>query len=185
MTNTTLIIQAVAILGGTGLFFAALLAVANKKLRVYEDPRLDAIAAMLPNVNCGACGYAGCRAFAEGVVVGRVKPSGCNVVAEETRQAIAEYLGVDAGAAVKKVARLLCAGGSDVAVQHADYYGFKTCGAAAAVAGGGKGCSWGCIGLADCAVACTFDALHMNAVGIPVVDVDKCTACNDCVEACP
>jgi Fe-S-cluster-containing hydrogenase component 2 len=34
-------------------------------------------------------------------------------------------------------------------------------------------------------VSCTFDAIKMNAEGLPVVDVDKCTACNDCVEACP
>jgi Fe-S-cluster-containing hydrogenase component 2 len=53
------------------------------------------------------------------------------------------------------------------------------------VAGGGKGCSWGCLGLADCERACTFGAITMNDVGLPVVDVEKCTACNDCVVACP
>jgi ferredoxin len=48
-----------------------------------------------------------------------------------------------------------------------------------------KDCSWGCLGLGDCATACTFGAITMNDDGLPVVDADKCTACNDCVEVCP
>jgi ferredoxin len=80
---------------------------------------------------------------------------------------------------------VLCAGGSDVAVTQADYRGLGTCSAAAAVAGGGKGCAWGCLGLADCERSCTFDAIRMNATGLPVVDIVKCTACGDCVDACP
>ena len=53
------------------------------------------------------------------------------------------------------------------------------------VGGGGKGCAWGCLGLGDCNVACTFDAIHMNDDRLPVVNVDRCTACGDCVDACP
>jgi ferredoxin len=79
----------------------------------------------------------------------------------------------------------MCAGGTDVAVSQAEYRGLATCGAAAAVAGGGKGCTWGCLGLADCARVCEFDAIHMNDEGLPVVDLEKCTACGDCVDACP
>jgi electron transport complex protein RnfB len=100
-------------------------------------------------------------------------------------EAIAGFLGVDAGAAVKRVARVMCAGGSDVAETQAEYRGLGTCAAAAAVAGGGKGCAWGCLGLADCERSCTFDAIRMSDTGLPVVDVEKCTACGDCVEACP
>jgi ferredoxin len=80
---------------------------------------------------------------------------------------------------------MLCAGGVHVARQQAEYRGLATCAAAASVAGGGKGCAWGCLGLADCVRSCTFDAMTMNADGIPVIDVDKCTACGDCVAACP
>ena len=80
---------------------------------------------------------------------------------------------------------LRCAGGARQAHQIAEYRGFEGCRAAAVVSGGGKGCSWGCFGLADCKVACTFDAIVMNANGLPAVDVDKCTACGDCVDICP
>jgi ferredoxin len=86
---------------------------------------------------------------------------------------------------VKRVARLHCAGGRAQARQIAEYEGHDTCRAAAIVSGGGKGCSWGCLGLADCERSCDFDAIRMNANGLPVVDFDKCTACGDCVEACP
>jgi ferredoxin len=72
-----------------------------------------------------------------------------------------------------------------VARNHARYHGPMTCRAAAQVAGGGKGCFWGCLGLDDCYVACDFDAIRMDAHGLPVVDEEKCTACGDCVDACP
>jgi len=183
--NVGLILLSVAILGGVGLTFAALIAVTHRKFKVWEDPRIDAVADMLPGANCGACGQAGCRAFAEGVVAGSLQPAGCTVMGADDIVSLASFLGVEAGEANKRVARLLCAGGSDVAVQQADYLGLGTCKAAAAVAGGGKGCRWGCLGLADCEVSCDFDAIHMDANGLPVVDPAKCTACGDCVEACP
>ena len=176
---------AVLILGGVGLVFGVFIAIANKRLWVWEDPRIDIVAQMLPNANCGACGLPGCRAFAEQAVAGKVVPAQCTVSGHAAREQIAGFLGVDAGEAVKNVARLLCGGGSDVAGYQAEYRGLPTCAAAAAVAGGGKGCAWGCLGLADCERVCDFDAIHMSETGLPVVDVDKCTACGDCVEACP
>ncbi|MGD9021248.1 MAG: 4Fe-4S binding protein, partial [Lysobacterales bacterium] len=75
--------------------------------------------------------------------------------------------------------------GSSVAVQNSTYAGLSTCKAAASVAGGGKGCSWGCLGLGDCEECCDQDAIYMNDDDLPVVIPELCTACNDCVEACP
>jgi ferredoxin len=107
------------------------------------------------------------------------------VSSESDREAIAEFLGADAGKEAKRVARLHCAGGRRQAKQIAAYEGHDTCRAASLVGGGGKGCPWGCLGLGDCKVACSFDAIVMNVDGLPVVDIDKCTACGDCVDACP
>lgn len=179
------IIIALATLGGLALLLATMLIVANWKLYVYEDPRIDTVEDMLPHANCGACGYPGCRPFAEALVSGDVLPGKCTVSSDEGRQAIASFLGVDLGAEEKRVARLACAGGTNVALNRAHYQGLPSCQAAALVSGGGKGCFWGCLGHGDCDVVCDFDAIEMNEYSLPVVDVDKCTACGDCVEACP
>jgi Na+-translocating ferredoxin:NAD+ oxidoreductase subunit B len=183
--DTSSITIAIAIMGGLGLVFGLTLAVAYRFLRVAEDPRLEAVEAMLPGSNCGACGQPGCHAFAEAIVSGARAPGGCTVASAAVIEEIAELLGVDAGGEEKRVARLHCAGGASRARQTASYRGFESCRAAHLVGGGGKLCSWGCLGLADCERSCSFDAIRMNADNLPVVDVDACTACGDCVEACP
>ncbi len=174
-----------AILGGIGIFLGAAIAAVNRAFWVWEDPRVDGAEERLPGTNCGACGEPGCRAFAEALVDGRVTPAECTVMGEDEREAVADYLGMDVGEAEQRVARLLCAGGSDVAPRQADYHGLVSCAAAVAVTGGGKACPWGCIGLGDCAVACDYDAIRMSEVDLPVVDPGACTACEDCVVACP
>lgn len=164
---------------------AVVLAAANIKLRVFEDPRIDRVDGMLPGNNCGACGLPGCRAFAEKVVAGDIKPSGCTVGGEDMANEIADLLGVEAGERVKTVARLLCAGGTDVAIQMSEYEGHESCRSASVVGAGSKGCRYGCLGFGDCMDVCTFDAITMGPTGLPIVDVDKCTSCGDCVEICP
>lgn len=173
------------IVGGVGVVFATFIALAYMRLRVSEDPRIDAVAGMLPNANCGACGLPGCRAFAESAVAGKIQPAKCSVISPDGVAAIADYLGVDAGQATRRVARLLCAGGLDVSIRRSEYRGIPTCAAANTVAGGGKGCAWGCLAFGDCATACEFGAITMNDLGLPVVDPALCTACGDCVTACP
>src|ERR1041385_5635237 len=99
------LVVAVAILGGMGLLFAVLIAIAHARLYVWQDPRIGEVAAMLPNANCGACGLPGCRAFAEKAVAGIVQPAQCTVSSADAIADIALYLGVGAGSAVQRVAR--------------------------------------------------------------------------------
>ncbi|TQV86320.1 RnfABCDGE type electron transport complex subunit B [Exilibacterium tricleocarpae] len=179
------ILTAMGVIGVLTFLLASLLLFASRKLHVEEDPRLDVVEAMLPHNNCGACGYPSCRLFAEALVAAAVLPGKCTVSSEAERDKIATFLHVEAGVEVKQVARLACAGGANVATKVAHYRGAATCGAAAQVAGGGKGCWWGCLGLGDCERVCDFDAIVMNDHDLPVVDEDKCTACGDCIEACP
>lgn len=180
------IIIPLAILTGLGLLFAVILALAYKKLRVYEDPRINVVEDLLPSANCGACGEPGCRAFAEKVVNDSLNPAKCTVSPESGIDQIADFLGVEASQEEKRVARLLCAGGSHNSKNVADYKGgLGTCRGEAVVAGGPKECSWGCLGLGDCEVVCDFNAISMNSNNLPVVNPEKCTACNDCVEVCP
>ncbi len=67
------VLWAVLILGGLGLIFGLALALAEKFLHVEEDHRIEDVEKMLPNANCGACGYAGCHDMAEAIVTGKVK----------------------------------------------------------------------------------------------------------------
>jgi Na+-translocating ferredoxin:NAD+ oxidoreductase RNF subunit RnfB len=184
--------SSLASLGTAGLFMAALgvllagvLALANRRLFVYEDPRIQAVEDLLPKSNCGACGQAGCRAFAEKVVAGEVVPAQCTVNSAEQTARVAGLLGVAAGDVDRRVARLACAGGKHVAYTRARYAGLSTCRAATVVSGGGKECAWGCLGLGDCVAVCNQGAISLDTHGLPVVDADRCTACNDCVEVCP
>jgi len=176
---------AVTALAALSFLFASLLVLAHRKLHVDEDPRIDAIHQLLPETNCGACGFPGCLGLAEAMVEGSALPGKCTVISEDEQEYIAEFLGVDVGAEEKVVARLACAGGSNVSRNRARYEGLSSCRAAALVAGGGKGCFWGCLGLADCEVVCDPDAIIMNEHDLPIVIEDACTACGDCVDACP
>lgn len=178
-------LTAVGAIGGLTLVLASLLVLASRKLHVAEDPRIDLVEEMLPHTNCGACGFPGCRPFAEALVGGQALPGKCSVSSDDGRAEIAAFLGVDVGTQEKVVARLACAGGTNTTRLRAAYSGLPSCRAAALVAGGGKSCFWGCLGLADCEVVCDFDAIRMDAHSLPVVDEAKCTACGDCVEVCP
>ncbi len=173
------------LMGGIGVVLAIALVYADRKLYVFEDPRVDQVDAMLPHANCGACGCVGCRMFAEKLVAGEIAPGKCTVSSPAEIAAIAAFLHVDAGTEEKRVARIACAGGAHVARNRAQYWGVETCRAAALVAGGGKACAWGCLGLGDCERACDFLAIRLNAQGLPSVVEAKCTACGDCVEVCP
>ena len=116
---------------------------------------------------------------------GEALPGSCTVGSRADHDRIASFLGVAVGSQEKRVARLACAGGNNVSRNRAHYEGLGSCAAAALVAGGGKACFWGCLGLGDCEVACDFDAIEMDSHRLPVVQEDRCTACGDCVEACP
>ncbi|MCB0687229.1 MAG: RnfABCDGE type electron transport complex subunit B [Saprospiraceae bacterium] len=176
----------VFILFGLGLLFGIILSIAYRQFKVVEDPRIDVVEELLPHANCGACGEPGCRAFAERVVNEGRNPAKCTVSSPEGLTRIANYLGVAVAEEEKWVARLQCAGGIQEAHNLAKYAGgLSTCRGEAVVVGGSKDCVWGCLGLGDCASACTFGAITMNEDGLPVVDPEKCTACNDCVEVCP
>ncbi len=165
-----MILTSVAFMGGLGLILASMLVIANRRLAVVEDPMLDSIEDLLPHANCGACGFPGCRPFAEGLLAKTNTPGQCTVNSEDLNQEIADLLGVDVGNVEKRVARLACAGGSHVAKNLARYAGMKSCRASVLVSGGVKSCAWVCLVMADCVVSCDFDAISMNKFGLPQVN---------------
>lgn len=179
------IATSVTVMTGLSLVFAAVLAAAYRFLRVEEDPRLEVVEELLPGNNCGACGEPGCAAFAQRLVADELAPGKCTVADDGTLGEIATFLGVDVGGDEKLIARLKCAGGESQVSRLARYRGMDSCRGAVLVDGGERACSWGCLGLADCERACTFDAISMNDDALPVVEPELCTACGDCVDVCP
>ncbi|PID57409.1 electron transporter RnfB [candidate division KSB3 bacterium] len=179
------IVLAIVSMAALCCVFALLLAVADNKLRVEEDPRVTAVYEALPGVNCGGCGFPGCMPFAEHVAAGEAPINGCAPGGSETAQKIASIMGVESSNTEKQIAVVLCHGGREESVRNAEYRGVENCRAAVMIAGGGKECQYGCLGYADCVASCPFDAITMNENDLPVVDAERCTACGNCVEACP
>ncbi len=174
----------VLLIGGMGLVFGALLAVAAKIFYVKVDERVPKITECLPGANCGGCGYAGCGAYAEAIVKGEAKTNLCPSGGTKVAEKIAAIMGVSTEAVVSKVARVMCMGTVDCAKTKYIYSGERDCHSAMKLGGGAKSCSYGCLGLGSCVAVCDNDAISI-VDGVAVVDRDKCGGCGKCVRECP
>ena len=181
-----LMLSSILALGALGLVFGSGLAFASKKFAVEIDPKVEAIIAILPHANCGACGQPGCAGYADAVAAGRVPPSKCTPGGKEVAEKIAAIMGLG-GISIEepKVAVLNCQGGAQEAKERFHYQGVQDCRAALLVGAGAKACRYGCLGLGSCASACPFGAISMSENHLPVIDEEKCTGCNICVISCP
>lgn len=182
-----LIVLAVVSLGAIGLIAAVILYAASKKFAVYEDPRIAQVAEVLPQANCGGCGYPGCSGFAAACVkAGSLEGKLCPVGGQPTMDKVAGILGLEAAVSEPKVAVVRCNGTCANRPRVTQYDGVKSCAIAHATYGGETGCTFGCLGCGDCVSVCTFGAIKMNPeTGLPEVDEAKCTACGACSKACP
>ena len=87
------VLYAFLLLGGLGLAFGIILAICAKIFHVKEDTRVEDVKNMLPNYNCGSCGYPGCAGFAEALVNKEITdPSRCKPCKKEDVQKIKDYL---------------------------------------------------------------------------------------------
>lgn len=175
----------IAVMALVGLFFGLVLAYANKKLAVEMNPLIHVVEDVLPKGQCGACGFAGCQAYAEAVVLDKdVSPSLCipgkKIVAEQ----VAKLTGKAAAEIEPRFAFIKCwqpaTGNSKYT-----YSGINDCWAATLCQAGPKECEYGCIGLGTCVKQCVFDAIKISDQGLPVIDKEKCTGCGKCATACP
>ncbi len=179
-------LYALITMGGLGLLFAAFLALADKFLSVEENPLIGEINEVLPGANCGACGCAGCYAFAESVVEGNSPVNGCPVGGDDCAKEVGKLMGITADATEKMYPVVMCQGTRTNAYNKpVDYRGPMTCSTMDLVNGGPKSCNYGCLGGGECVDACNFGAMFMGEDGLPKVVRELCTGCMACVKACP
>jgi len=181
------VIYTIITLSLIGTLAAVILFLVARKFKVYEDPRIDKVEQALPGANCGGCGYAGCRAFAEACVrQNDLSDLNCPVGGAETMNNVAEILGLEAVKVEPRVAYIRCNGTCDNRPKTNSYDGTQTCAIAALIYSGETGCQYGCLGYGDCYDACDFDAIDLRpGLGVPEIIDDSCVACGACVDACP
>ena len=169
------------VLGGA---FAIVLLIASIKLKVVVDPKIESVHEALPNIDCGACGFAGCASYAKAVVadpelLGKCAPGGA-----DTSAAIAEVLNLQVSAGGAPARPIIhCRAHTEDRTYYASYSGIESCTSANALPDV-QACKFGCMGYGDCVNACKFDALHV-VDGISTVNYEKCTGCTACAKACP
>ncbi|RUO78819.1 electron transport complex subunit RsxB [Idiomarina tyrosinivorans] len=153
------IVSAIIALGVLALIFGLVLGFAAVKFRVESDPIVDQIDAILPQTQCGQCGYPGCRPYAEAIANGD-EINKCPPGGEATIKELADLMGVEAKP-------LDSAHGEEavktVAVIREDE----------------------CIGCTKCIQACPVDAILGAAKQMHTVIAHECTGCDLCVEPCP
>lgn len=174
----------IIIVGAIGLLAGVVLAVASVVMAVPKDEKAEALEAVLPGANCGACGYSGCPGYAAAMAKGEAVPGLCSPGGAAVAAKCGEILGSGAVEMERKAAFVHCMGSEDHTTSKMDYDGLKSCTAASLLNGGASSCRFGCLGLGDCAAACDYGAIEI-CNGVAVIHEEKCVACGKCAAACP
>lgn len=152
------ILIAVIAIAALALVFGLILGFASIKFKVESDPIVEQIDAILPQTQCGQCGYPGCKPYAEAIANGDIINK-CPPGGQATIEKLADLMGVDVPTSdndeVKNIKK--------VAFIHEDM----------------------CIGCTKCIQACPVDAIVGGTKALHTVIEAECTGCDLCVAPCP
>ncbi len=178
---------ALASVAGLGILLGLGLAFAARLLVVRKDERVEALEQALPGANCGACGFAGCAAYAAEIVGGEVALDLCTVGGPDVAKQVAEIMGIEykRASVEKRVPQVHCRGGISTSEYAFEYSGVEDCVALHALFGGNKVCKFGCLGLGSCIRVCPVDAIYYDSDGLVWVNKEICISCGNCVKICP
>lgn len=179
------IILAVIVVSVIGVIAGIGLSIASVVMEVPQDEKMLAAREVLPGANCGGCGYSGCDAYAEAVAKGEAHTNLCAPGGADTVAALSEIMGVEAGGFIEKTAYVRCNGGCENTTKRFQYRGVESCAAVNGFLGGDNSCTFGCLGLGDCAKACTNGGITIGANGVAVANPELCNGCGSCVNTCP
>jgi electron transport complex protein RnfB len=153
MLTALLVMVGISVLLGAVLGFSAI------KFKVEGNPLVDKIDAVLPQTQCGQCGFPGCKPYATAIASGEAEINKCPPGGEEGIQKLAELLGKEfipfgEGAAPKAKAVALIDEST-------------------------------CIGCTLCLQACPVDAIVGAAKQMHTIIEQECTGCELCIAPCP
>ena len=178
------ILTAIGLVCGLIIFFVYLKV--PQKVKGLE--KTEKINSILPGLNCGACGYAGCFGYAQAVAkdTSLIIATPCSMVLQdpERLKQLEKALGITLDVSeMSKKAVVRCTGNSEVVCS---YSGVQTCKGAAQLLSGYKQCPYACLGFNDCGEVCPHNAISIDPENnIAVVNNEKCTGCGLCVTECP
>ena len=165
------------------LLFGLVLGWANVRFRLRQDPRVDEVLAVLPGANCGGCVRWAARTTPRPWWMASWRRMSAPSAGPTSPSAWRPSWASRSSRSWPYRPVIHCAADNDNRLGRSDYRGEPTC-FAANVIGGVQGCTYGCLGLADCCTACAFDAIEM-VNGLPRIHYAKCTGCGACERACP
>ena len=153
-------LSAILVMAGLAIVIGAALGFAAVKFRVEGDPLVDKIDAILPQTQCGQCGFPGCKPYATAIAGGEADINQCPPGGEEGIRKLADLLGrefkpLNAENGVEKP--------KSVAVIDENT----------------------CIGCTLCIQACPVDAIAGAAKQMHTVIDPLCTGCELCLAPCP
>jgi electron transport complex protein RnfB len=153
------IIIAILVIGIIGLTFGALLGYASVRFKVEGDPLAEQLDDLLPQTQCGQCGYPGCKPYAEAVANGEAINK-CAPGGDDTIKKIADLMGVE----VQPL-------DGNHETDNSPKVAFII--------------EEDCIGCTKCIQACPVDAIIGATKQMHTVIIDECTGCDLCVAPCP